>query len=77
MPPKIPFPMKKHQETAVEDSASEEPKKPPSNLLTILGIVLCIGTFSFTFTVIGLYMSCLLPNQRGKLCYFEQYRTIL
>ncbi len=44
---------------------------------TCLGIVLCIGTFSFTFTVVGLYMSCLLPNQHGKLCYFEPYRTIL
>ena len=77
MPPRIFYHLKKLQEAAEAEAALKDAKKDPSDFTTCLGIILCIGTISFTFTVVGLYMSCMLPNQHGKLCYFEQYRTIL
>ena len=55
----------------------EEVPKKPNNFVSLLGILLTLAIFFFTFTVVCMYMMCKLPNQVGKLCYFEQYRTIL
>jgi hypothetical protein len=57
----------------------EEPKvvEKPSLFSSLFGILICLTIFVFTFVVIGLYMACKLPVQEGKLCYFEQYRTVL
>ena len=60
-----------------QQSEEEELPRKPSNFVTVCGILLSLVIFCFTFTVIGMYMMCRLPSQRGKLCYFEQYRTIL
>jgi hypothetical protein len=49
----------------------------PGVFSSLFGITLCLVIFGFTFAVIGLYMFCKLPAQQGKLCYFEQYRTII
>ena len=60
-----------------EQGEEEEVPKKPSNFASVLGILLTLTIFCFTFTVVCMYMMCKLPNQVGKLCYFEQYRTIL
>jgi hypothetical protein len=69
------FHLKELQEKA--ENAQKEEKKKPGLFQSLCGIFLCFGTFTFTFAVVGLYMTCMLPNQKGKVCYFEQYRTIL
>jgi len=62
---------------ALEANTVPGEKKPPNLLSVCFGITLCVALFTFTFVVIFMYLFCMLPTKAEKMCYFEQYRTII